>query len=275
MSGISDEMLMAYADDELSSEERARVEAYLRSSPEAVTRLEVFAQTSRGLSRVFDEVFDAPVPQRLVDAARGVRSSGVVVDFAAGRRRHAGYGPAGRRVLMPAWRGYALAASVAGLAIAVGAAFFATLPGKGPDGDLFAVVAGERSAPQALAAVLERGMSNAAAEVASGDAQVRVTPVFTFATAHSGYCRQYQIDGGSQGAREGVACRDEKGAWQIKSQVALGGPIATQGNGKIVPAGRDGAPEIEALVDAMIAGDVLSVEDEKSLIDGAWARSQP
>lgn len=270
MSGISDEMLMAYADDELSSEERARVETCLRSSPEAVTRLQVFAQTSRGLSRVFDEVVDAPMPQRLVDAARGVRSSGVVVDFAVGKRRHAG-----RRVLMPGRRGYALAASVAGLAIAVGAALFGMFPGNGPDGDLFAVAEGERSAPQALAAVLERGMSNAAAEVASGDAQVRVTPVFTFATAHSGYCRQYQIDGGSRGAREGVACRDEQGAWQIKSQVALGGPIATQGSGKIVPAGRDGAPEIEALVDAMISGDVLSVEDEKSLIDKDWARSQP
>ena len=43
----------------------------------------------------------------------------------------------------------------------------------------------------------------------------------------------------------------------------------------IVPAGKDGAAEIEALVDGMISGDVLGGAEEMKLIDGGWASPAP
>lgn len=271
MSGISDEMLMAYADGELGPGDRADVEAYLRSSPEAAKRLEVFDRTGRDLGALFDTIMRAPVPRHLIDAVDGPEMAGNIIDFQArARRRSTGATALGSNAK------YALAASIAAVAVIAGAFALSTMRGSGDDG-LLRVAAGtgeEWSAAPALARVLEREASGAASDVRSGHRAVTIKPVFTFATDGSGYCRQYVLESEAAGALGGVACRDDGGRWTVKAQVALKGHRAQEG-GKIVPAGRDGAPEIEALVDRLIAGDVFGLEDEKRVIDGGWTKPSP
>lgn len=70
MSGISDETLLAYLDDELDLAERRRVEAALGTQPDLRARLEAHRGLSEAARRAFAEVLSEPMPMRLVAAVR-------------------------------------------------------------------------------------------------------------------------------------------------------------------------------------------------------------
>lgn len=269
MSRISDEMLMAYVDGEISGEERARVEAYLSSSPEAWSRLEVFAKTGRDLSGLFDDIFYAEVPQRLVDAARAARAA-EMIDLQSKRRGGVARDRQSNRTFA-----YALAASLAAVAVLAGALVVGGLRDAAVDRSVKVAVkpADSKVAADDLTAALERTASGAVFQ-AEGRS---IKPVFTFASNAGGYCRQYSVQGNAE-RLAGVACRDADGRWIIESQATLGGPAGKADDARaerIVPAGHEGAGEIEALVDRLISGDVLGPEAEERLIEGGWAKRGP
>jgi hypothetical protein len=66
---VSDEMLMAYLDNELSSGERAAVDAALKSDADVRARLARQERVHRMLSAAFDPAIGQAVPERLVTAA--------------------------------------------------------------------------------------------------------------------------------------------------------------------------------------------------------------
>ena len=66
MQNMSDEMLMAYADDALSNAERRQVEAAIAVNPQLRRRLEPFVVTRSTLPEVFSEALTSPLPGRLL-----------------------------------------------------------------------------------------------------------------------------------------------------------------------------------------------------------------
>jgi anti-sigma factor RsiW len=84
---ISDEILMAYADGELNAATRASVEAAMQDDPEIRKRVahhRALRETMRG---AFSSVLDEPVPDRLIQAARGQSTApeSAVVDLSLAR----------------------------------------------------------------------------------------------------------------------------------------------------------------------------------------------
>src|SRR5262245_10228947 len=67
MLNVTDEMLMAYADDELDAAVRSVVEARLAEDRELMQRLEVFVLTRRPIARVYARAMEEPVPDRLAE----------------------------------------------------------------------------------------------------------------------------------------------------------------------------------------------------------------
>jgi len=62
---IDDTVLNAWLDDELSAEQRAEVEAWLREHPEDAARVRLWAADAEALRARLDAVLAEPVPQRL------------------------------------------------------------------------------------------------------------------------------------------------------------------------------------------------------------------
>ena len=63
--------LHAYADGELSPEQRAEVEALMARDPEAARKVADWKRQRELLRTAFDVVLDEPVPQQLAAALRG------------------------------------------------------------------------------------------------------------------------------------------------------------------------------------------------------------
>ena len=267
MSEISTEMLMAYADGELPERDRLRVESYVASNPEAQKQLAAFASTGTVLAELFDQPMREPVPQHLVDAimTASVRDANVI--GLNTRRRTSPFSPSS---FAPSQ--WAIAATVAGLLVAgAGASWMHKYGPAGLDASVGLVAASDgnaKFAAGALASVLENGKSGGTAELTISGATAKVKPVFTFATAGNGYCRQYQINRTETSALVGVACRNVDGRWRIEAHVPFEGD-RSRGD-EIVPAGKATQVAIDATVDRMIFGDVLGPEDEARVIGGHW-----
>ena len=77
-----DEVLMAYADDELDARTRAAVEAAMASDPEIARRIAQHKALRNRVHSAFNNVLDEPVPERLLKVVRsdpsGSRKSNVV-----------------------------------------------------------------------------------------------------------------------------------------------------------------------------------------------------
>ena len=251
MSELSDEQLMSYADGELSSTDRAKVEAYLTNDPAARARLAVFAQTGKSLADIYQQPMLEPVPQHLIDAITGQAntSSAVVIPF----RRTQTVPRA-----MPQW---AIAASAALAMCAVG--FYALRGPSGPSSGNGAEVASNE-----LASALETVASGTSVPATIGNAPASIKPVFTFATAERSYCRQYQLNRSKADSVAGVACRLQDGRWHIEGQFVFSAPAGEPG--QIAPAGAESSAATDALVDKLIAGDVLDPADEASIMHRSW-----
>jgi anti-sigma factor RsiW len=117
----SDDHLVAYLDGELETARRHEVEAWLDTDPAAHQRLVEFTKSAHLVRLAFDEVLREPIPDRLIVAARG----GAAPPTAAAqilpmRRRLNGERTAPRRW----WFGLPVAASVLGLLVGGGGAYF-------------------------------------------------------------------------------------------------------------------------------------------------------
>ena len=109
----SDDRLIAYLDGEVDVLGRREIEAWLDSDPAARDKLAALAQSAALVRSAFDEVMHEPLPDRLIEAARGERISAEpgakIVPLRRGQGTNSG--PAARSW----WLGLPLAASLFGL----------------------------------------------------------------------------------------------------------------------------------------------------------------
>lgn len=235
ITNLTDEVLCAYLDDELSPEARIALERQLLSEPGARVRLDRLREGDDRLRRAF-ALPSAAAADPLVQLLTG-DAPGNVVPIRTSRLR---------RALAPL--GLALAATVAGLAI-----------GYGWRDAIDAPV--DQSAVSGLA--LSGGLHEALDRNVSGQPRSGVTVLFTFLRDDGRPCRQFEVAEGAVSA-DGVVCRDAGKRWRVSAWHES--PREIEG---YRTAGGDESP-VEAAVDALDASGPLSPADEAALIAKGW-----
>ncbi len=240
---ITDEQLMAYADDELGADDAARVEAAIAAEPALADVVARHRALRRELRDAFAPSLDEPVPERLLALLREPVVSNVVP--LATRREQ----PTARRWALPEW-----AAIAAALALGIAVSQWALAPGgsglvDGGDGGL---VAG-------------RDLSRQLDQQLAGDALAGGIDVgLSFRNAEGAYCRSFVADASPPLA--GLACRRGDGRWQlpvlVESSPAPGGEL--QQASSALP----GA--VLAELDARIDGEPLDASQERAARDAGW-----
>jgi hypothetical protein len=232
---INDATLMAYADGELSAEERTEIERALTADPALRAQLEAHQKMRAQLSVAYANILDDPVPEQLLAAARSpAPRAAEVVDLSARREAKAKWS-------VREW-GAMAASLVGGLVIGLGA--------MNTQAPLIAVTADGMSAR----GTLERALDT---QLASDDAgAVRIG--LSFRTEDGGYCRTFELN---ERGTSGIACRDANG-WDVPMTAAHGA------QGDIRMAGASEA--VLNVVATMIEGDPLDAEAEAAARDADW-----
>jgi hypothetical protein len=232
IANLTDEVLCAYLDGELSPEARAALEHQLLSEPGARVRLDRLRDSDDRLRRAF-----ALPSAAAVDPLVRLLSADAPDNVVPTSRL--------RRYAAPA--GLALAATVAGLAI-----------GFGWRGAIEAPMA-ETTSGLALSEKLHDALDRNL----SGQSRAGMKVLFTFLRENGAPCRQFEVADGAVSA-EGVACRNADKRWQVSAWREM--PRTVDG---YRTAGGDESP-IEAVVDDLDVSGPLSPTEEAALIAKGW-----
>ncbi|HEX6374856.1 MAG TPA: zf-HC2 domain-containing protein [Allosphingosinicella sp.] len=236
MSKVTDEMLTAFADGELSAEDRAAVEAALAEDAELRQALRVQQALRARLNAHYDPIADEPLPTRL-ETLLATGEGAAVVDFARARERRRGF----------AWP--QVAAMAASLAAGVLVGQFATGPASGP----VAVEGGVMLARGGLAEILETRLASAQ------PAGVETRIGLSFADSAGRLCRAFDTPGLS-----GIACKEPAG-WRLVMTVAGAGAATSEYR-------QAGSPLVMEQAQAMMAGAPLDAAAERRARDRGWRR---
>jgi hypothetical protein len=227
---IDPEILMAYADGELSPIEAKRVERAIAADPALGEEVARHRALRAKLSGHFAPVADEPVPDRL---AAMLRSSSNVVELPVRK-------PARRIPGWTRWGGAVAASLVLGLAIGHGLQDPGVVQTRGD----------QLYAAGTLAGALDQ-------QLASSQGAVQV-PV-SFRDAKGSYCRVF-----TSGTADGIACRDNQG-WALR-QTRAGSSAAKTDYAQAGSAD----PVLMAAAQEMMAGDPLDAGAEATARAKGW-----
>jgi len=251
---VSDETLMAYADGEVDEATRTIIETAMRENPEVRRRIAEHRALRETMQGAFSAVLDEPVPQRLIDAARGQTAApagGHVVDLASARRAAAGRAPGRLRN----WQPVAMAASVlVGVALGYVGWHAKPLVTTSSSGEL---VAGAGLA-EALSHQLSEDRSPGLAAITG----------LSFRAKTGDYCRTFSLTGSHAGS--GLACHEGAG-WTIK--VLAQSPPAASNSSNFRTAASADPPAVRAAVEESIDGEPLDRAGEIAARQGNWSAS--
>jgi hypothetical protein len=244
---ISDEILMAYLDNELPAEERARVEAALAADPNLRTQLSRQERLHEMFGAAFDPVMRQPVPDRLIAAARTApvsmrwRLREGLSRLLSGGETSKGFVPR-----------YALAMATLAVGIGLGIALANFPVGTGSSGAVLA----QRDLAHALDVQL-------ASDEATSGPRVGVS----FRSKEGALCRTFDM-GATVDNAAGIACR-KGSAWTINTltpaEPRSGTPYEVAGSG--MPAA------VRDAIASLIDGEPLDAAQERQARDHGW-RSQ-
>lgn len=244
---FSDEVLMAYADDELDARTREAVEAAMASDPEIARRIAQHKALRSRLHSAFNKVLEEPVPARLLQVVRGDAP-------APGRNNVVPLRP--RRIQQWAWPQWTAVAASLIVGVLAGRLVLVRSGASGP----IVMRGGQVLASGALADALthQLGATQTAAD------QVRIGVSFR---AKSGqYCRTFTLS--RSGALAGLACRATEG-WRVS---VLARTESGTGSGTYRQAASSMPPAVVAAVSSLIAGEPLDAPAEAAARGRHWQR---
>lgn len=242
---FTDEQLMAFADGQLESGERAAIEAARAADPQIAARIDAFRAQRERLRRAFDGVLAEPVPERLLTAARTAPADERNV-VGIGEARAARREKAPRSFALPQWA--AMAASLV-LGLIVGSVFLTA-----DEGELLATRDGGLVATGELAAALT--------ERASGEAAPVSIP-FSYRAQSGEYCRTFTVT--RDAALAGIACREDE-EWSVR----VLSDLATVSGGDYRMAGAELPSVVLLTVETQIDGEPLDADEERAARDASW-----
>jgi hypothetical protein len=261
---VPDELLMAYADGELSgaerAAERAQVEAAMRADPEIARKVEKHRAMRRRMNATFDRVLDEPVPDRLIAAVRKT-PAGKVTDINRMRAKRVATAPppssdiptrTARSVKWSHW-GAAAASFVIGAIVA----HFA-LTSSAADGPI-----ASRGGHLVAQAGLADALSNQLASQQATTAPVQIGT--TFKTKAGEYCRTFTLRENEPVG--GLACLSGS-TWSINT-LARVSPLPGA-DGTYRQAGTAMPAAVRAAVEEQIVGDPLDSSAEAQARTAGW-----
>jgi hypothetical protein len=242
---FDDETLMAYADGELDAAARAAVEAAIAADAALAQRVARHRELRGRLHAAYEPVLNEPLPERLLESARGLGRAGNVVPL---RSRPA------PRWSWPQWG--AIAASLA-VGVLSGALLLRPGSGSGP------IVT--RNGQMLASGVLSSALSNQLASTQPPDAPVHIG--VSFRTGDGTYCRTFALR--ERQALAGLACH-ERGSWQL--QVLARSEAGGNAGGAYRPAASALPPAVARTLETMIAGEPLDAGAEAAARTRNWSR---
>lgn len=267
---ITDELLVAYVDDELDPAHRELVSSILESSPSARRRAEEMRLSRDLLRKAFPLRADASVPRSIETAANRLAE-------AFERKGSASHATASPRLLPPAqpkarpsrpprWRKFTLAAAVV-LSVAVPASYLAWRAGaksaiEGPATALLQIDPGT-----SLYRALQSTPSGQLVNESGNDAAARA--VLTFLAKDGRFCREFEVLADAE-STAGIACRDQEG-W--RAEVMLSSQVAAPDLTHYTPASASDEPALAEVADRLMQGDALSIEEEARILASGWKAS--
>jgi Putative zinc-finger len=256
---IPEELLMAYADGELSKEERMRVEAAMAADPELARRVERHKALRGRLSAAFGarRHEQEQVPEQLIAAVRSFsgarRGSATVTDLASVRAaRAARVAAEAARMRRPwGWREWSGIAASLVLGVVVGHFVLTS-----PDDSLVGVAGGGLIAEPSLLQALSTQLTST--QPPGAPAQIGMT----FKRKGGGYCRSFTVRRSL--SLSGLAC-GEGGAWDVEAVAAS--KAATPGQ----PAGESEIPAaIRSAMEEQVVGDPLDPAAQAEARQNGW-----
>ena len=238
--------LAAFVDGELSPEDAALVMMHLDAHPQDQAFVDGLERSNKLLAQAFDAPLYEPVPERILTAIREFEADETsnVIPIRFGR--------APMRVQIASGL---LAAS---LALVVGIASW--------DGGRPAQLGvGEVASASMLSGVLDTVPTGGIAELT--DIEAEATVLSSFFDGQSRPCREFEL-ASEGGIERGIACRDEAG-WTVAGRITLPEEETLLDDG-FVPAEGAGAGELDAVLDEIGAGMILTHEEEEALIAAGW-----
>ena len=268
MSDISDEMLMARADGQLSPAESSRVDDAMAQDPELRARYEEFVVSRDMLSAMFNQPMHEPVPERLLNTVLGyapkaaVRPQSSIIERA--------------RDGVAAWLfgNMSLSGALAmGAAVVVGVTAGWVARGPQPSqvagAELITMRDGRVIASGDLQRLLQSEPGGRALSPASTSA-VSLKVLTSFKQAGGGFCREFELVTAAAVRQIGLGCKSRESVWNIEAYAPANGGVVVQGPGSIVPAGRATPETVNVAIERKMDGDALSNDAEARAIASGW-----
>jgi hypothetical protein len=242
---LTDELLVAYVDDELDAAQRAMVRAVLDSNPALCRRADEMRLARDLLCEAFPLQLGADVSAAIDTASKHLAAACV-------RQASSSREPSGRY----RWN-RAIAAGFLLLCLMAAASYFFVRPATDQTRTL--VTALTQIGPEnPLHGVLESTASAELIKIPGEDAAVRA--VLTFRAKDGRFCREFEILDDS-GSSTGIACR-ENGHWH------------TTGN-TYTPAGGSDDAAVAQVYEGLIQSEPLGIKEEARLLADSWRLSAP
>lgn len=246
---VDDELLMAFVDGELTSEEQSQIEQAMNEDPQLAARVEVLAKTRRLAQQAFSDVLDEPVPDKLLEMLPPAADDNKVVDLASHRGRISAY---------------MLTGIAASLALVVGLLVGSQFPEEHIDMHALALAdAGYINSGNPLHTALEEMPSHSRYTTEFGDV---IVPLLTFKANDGRYCREFEINA-ERAVSIGVACRLND-VWQL--EVLLAGDARPSGVNDYQPASGYSEAALNTVLDSLWQGDAYDLNEEKRLTRQQW-----
>ncbi|MGV3726058.1 hypothetical protein [Hydrogenophaga sp.] len=263
MQPYDDPTLIAYLDGQLPEQDYAPLEQALAESAALRERLQALAQSSELARRSFDPVFLEPVPPHLIAEiwrASDPRARRDPPPTPPVRRRWLDWTRLGNRA-----RPWPALASVVMLGLGAVIGWQLLSPSTGVH---WAQNAGTPLTDPALALALEVAPSGRVLPTEGGSIEV----VASFERHNGGHCREFNRTN-TAGTRDelGIACRNDKGLWQLEFLIAEQRPAQT--GASVYQTASDRQLEAaDSFLQQQVRGAALAERDEQALIARGWAR---
>ena len=255
---ISDDLLAAYVDGELDEAERLRVEQAIARDARLAQRVAQQRALRSRLRNAFEGVLHEPVPQRLVNAARGESPAGPaqIIDLARVRAQRARRTER-RRPTIPRRAATAIAASLL-VGLGTGLLIEHMVASSGPTE--------YRNGALLASGLLNRALNDQLASAPPASGAVRIG--LSFQARTGGYCRSFTLDEARLMA--GLACRQQD-RWRIVTLIGNETPTTA---GSPAQGYRMAGSAVPALLRQAISehttGDALDANAEAKARSAGW-----
>jgi len=237
---ISDEILSAFLDKELSEQHMAEVRDAINADPQLSERLALLGTADKLVRQQASAIDAVPMPKEVLRLLQDKPGQETVpdnlVNFSAWKRSRQFF-----------FEHAAMAASVILVTgFVAGSMLSRTFPGGGADNLVFATLD-----------------NIASGETVSISADTNLLSRFSFLDQQDRYCRQYQLRM-SASVSENIACRAGSG-WELVATARTSGVYQAE---EYQPA--SGSNLLDSTLDAMMQGAALSLDEEAMLISSQW-----